>query len=101
MKRCTGLLLVALLAAVPAMARSPLLEKGERQAVVEKIGDLLTANYVFPDRAVTAKARISSALAAGDYDDITDPTTFAKRLTADLQSVTHDKHMDVRAASGG
>jgi hypothetical protein len=93
--------LVALLVCVPAMAQSALLEKDERQAVVEKVGDLLTVNYVFPDRAALAKAKIASALAAGDYDELTDPTTFARRLTADLQSVTHDKHVKVFAASGG
>src|SRR4051812_27969683 len=101
MERCTSLLLITLLVALPARAQSALLEKGERETVVEKVGALLTENYVFPDRAATAKAKIASALAAGDYDDITDPKSFAQRLTADLRSVTHDKHVEVRAASGG
>jgi len=100
MKRRTSLLLVTLLTAGSAMAQSTSLEKGEKQAVVEKVGDMLTANYVFPDRAALAKARITGALAAGDYDAIADPSTFAQRLTADLQSVTHDKHMRVFTASG-
>jgi len=100
MKRYTCLLLIALFAAIPAVAQNALLEKGEKEAVVEKIGDLLTVNYVFPDRAALAKAKIASALAAGDYDGIMDSTTFAQRLTADLQTVTHDKHMRVFAGLG-
>jgi hypothetical protein len=100
MKRFTSLLLVTLLSAGHAMAQGTSLEKGEKEAVVEKVGDLLTVNYVFPDRAALAKAKITAALTAGDYDEIADPSTFAQRLTADLQSVTHDKHMRVFTASG-
>jgi hypothetical protein len=99
MRRHTCLLLVTLLAAAPAMAQSALLEKGEREAVVEKIGDLLTVNYIFPDRAALAKAEIASVLAAGNYDEITDPKTFAQQLTADLQTVTHDKHVELLVTS--
>ena len=66
------------------MAQSALLEKGERKAVVDKVGDLLTANYIFPDRAAVAKAKIASARAAGDYEELADPAAFAKRLTADV-----------------
>src|SRR5277367_5770828 len=89
----------SLLTAGPAMAQSTSLEKGEKEAVDEKVGDLFTVNYVFPDRAALAKAKITGALAAGQYDAIADPSTFAQRLTADLQSVTHDKHMRVFTAS--
>ncbi len=69
--------------------------QAEKRAVVEKAGVLLTANYIFPDRAGAAKAKIDAALAAGDYDSITAPDAFAEKLTSDLQSVTHDKHVRV------
>jgi hypothetical protein len=82
------------------MPQTALLERSEKAAVIEKIGDLLTVNYVFPDRAALAKSRIANALVAGDYDGMADPAAFAKRLTADLQSVTHDKHMQVSVVSG-
>jgi hypothetical protein len=96
-----SLLLVALLMCIPAMAQNAALSSSEKQAVVGKIGDLLTVNYVFPDRAALAKAKFASALAAGEYDGITDATAFAQRLTADLQSVTHDKHMRVLSGLNG
>jgi hypothetical protein len=99
MKPHTCLLLVTLLAGVPAMAQSQLVAKGERREVVKKIGDLLTVNYIFPDRAAVAKTTIASTLAAGDYDEIADPAAFAKRLTADLRTTTHDKHLEVLVTS--
>lgn len=89
------LLFASLLATGPALALGTALDKGEKEAVVRKVGELLTMSYVFPDRAALAKARIAAELAAGDYDAITDPVSFAQRLTADLQSVTRDKHMEV------
>lgn len=77
-----------------AAARQPL-GQAEKRAVVEKAGWLLTANYIFPERAAAAKAKIDAALAAGDYDSITALDAFAEKLTSDLQSVTHDKHVRV------
>jgi hypothetical protein len=98
--RChTCLLLYTLLAAVPAAAQSALLEKGEREAVIDKIGELLTVNYIFPDRAGLAKAELARGLAAGEYDEITDPSVFAERLTTDLRTITHDKHVGVAVTS--
>ena len=99
--RChTLLLLVTLVVSAPAMAQGALLDKGEREEVVERMGDLLTINYIFPDRAVLAKAQLASALAAGDYDGIADPTAFAQRLTDDLQAVIHDKHVQAHISLG-
>jgi hypothetical protein len=93
---------VAFMLGIPGWAQSPPvasavqpLDQAEKRAVVDKAGELVIANYIFPDRAAEAKAKIDAALAAGDYDSITAPDAFAAKLTADLQSVTHDKHMRV------
>ena len=91
-KHIALLLLISLMAA-PAWAQ--VLDKTERQAVVTRAGELLTERYIFPDRAEQAKVRINQALTNGDYETITDPASFAAKLTSDLQSVTHDKHMRV------
>ena len=95
MKRLACLLILAL--TLPASAQTPpaALDTAEKRAAVEKAGELLTANYIFPDRAAEAKTKIDAALAAGDYNAIDTPQAFADKLTADLQSVTHDKHMRV------
>jgi hypothetical protein len=91
--RIAFLVLTALAAGTPALPQT--LDRAERQAVITRAGELLIERYVFPNRAEQAKAKIAQALAAGEYDGIADPKEFAIRLTSDLQSVTHDKHMQV------
>jgi len=93
---------VALLFAMPSRAQMPSLatapqplDQTVKRAVIEKAGELLTANYIFPDRAAEAKAKLDAALAAGEYESVTTPEAFAQKLTSDLQSVTHDKHVRV------
>lgn len=81
----------------PVAAAAPPLNQVEKRAVVEKAGELLTANYIYPERAAEAKAKLDAAFRAGEYEAITTPEAFAKKLTSDLQSVTHDKHLHVVA----
>ena len=68
-----------------------------RRAVIGEIAKLMTEEYVFPDVGLRAANVLSQHLAAGDYDAITDPRAFARRLTEDLDAVTHDKHLRVRS----
>jgi C-terminal processing protease CtpA/Prc len=77
-KRYTSPLLVALLMASHAMAQRTPLEKSEKEEVVETVANILTVNYVYPDRAALAKIKITDAMAAGDYEGIADPSTFAR-----------------------
>jgi hypothetical protein len=93
MKHLMRCLFALALVATPASAQP--LDKSEMQAIVTRAGELLAAQYVYPDRARAAQAKITEALAAGDYDHITDPAIFAGRLTYDLGSVLHDKHVRV------
>jgi len=96
-------LILALLVAVTAIAtptaygQTPAapFDNAAKRDIVTKVGAALTINYIFPDRAEQAKAKIEGALSTGAYDSITDPTAFTTRLTEDLQSVTHDKHVRV------
>jgi hypothetical protein len=67
-----------------------------KQQSVKKISKLLDENYVFPDMAKKMGDLIKQNLAAGSYDSIDDPMKFAETLTADLQSVSKDKHIRVR-----
>ena len=46
-------------------------DKAVKQEVVTKTGAAITDRYIYPDRALQAKAKIDAALAAGDYDAIT------------------------------
>jgi hypothetical protein len=57
---------------------------------------LVELYYVFPDKGANAAALLRERLAAGVYKGIEDPAALAAALTADLQSVTKDRHMRVR-----
>jgi C-terminal processing protease CtpA/Prc len=63
--------------------------------VIEEALALLSANYVFPDRAAAAAEAIRRRRAAGEYDGLGDEA-LAARLTADLYEVCADRHLRVR-----
>jgi len=79
----------------PVAASAQNFNQAQKREVVEKAGELLTANYVFPERALAAKARLDAALKAGEYENLATPEAFAERLTSDLRVVTHDGHLRV------
>ena len=68
----------------------------EKAQVLDSLVEHLRAEYVFPDVAETIAKAIAEKRAAGAYDSIGDADVFAKRLTEDLQRVSHDKHLRVR-----
>ena len=62
---------------------------------IDSIGNQLKANYIFPEVADKMVAALESNLKKGNYKSITDAQEFANRLTEDLQSISHDKHLRV------
>jgi hypothetical protein len=93
-----GLLLAAAMLPVSAQtsaAASPL-DDAVRAEVVAKAAEALRTRYVFPDAGEAAARRIESQLAVGAYSTL-DTQSFAATMTADLQSVTKDRHMRVHA----
>jgi hypothetical protein len=102
MKRRIGVvagLLAAVLLAGSAAAQTPPtvapMDAATRKAAVTKAAEMLRTRYVFIDKGEEAAKKIEAELAAGSYDSLSEPWAFAQKLTADLQSVTHDKHMRV------
>ena len=96
----TGLcacLAVSAVAQDDAPEAAPPVDAAERQAVVQRMGEQLVENYVFPDVAEKVAAHVKAELTAGAYDEITDAEAFADALTEAARSVSHDKHMRVRA----
>ena len=71
----------------------------DRNAAIDALVRELTALYVFPAKATEAGAAVRAHAAAGRYDSITSAQAFAETLTRDLQQVTRDKHLRVRAAA--
>lgn len=72
-----------------------------KEASIEKIGELVNENYVFPDVAKSTATHLKKKLQEGRFAGDTDLIAFARSLTEEVQSVNHDKHMRVRAGSPG
>jgi C-terminal processing protease CtpA/Prc len=64
--------------------------------VVEAAAKQLEERYVFPDVGKNCGDHIKARLASGAYDAIADREAFARKLTDELQSISHDRHMRVR-----
>ncbi len=82
--------------ALRAQAPEAPLTAADRAAAVARIAEVLDARYVSQEQGVAAGRHVQEQLAAGAYDALGDADAFAARLTADLQSVAHDRHLRVR-----
>lgn len=89
---------VLFLSGVPAQDAPAGLTAAGKAAVVNTLADLLKEKYVFPETALKMGDLIRKNLASGAYGAIESPDEFARRLTEDLDSVGHDKHMRVSYA---
>ncbi|MEJ2004117.1 MAG: S41 family peptidase, partial [Cyclobacteriaceae bacterium] len=89
----TGLLLAVLLTGFSCSHSQTSVRN--HTTVVERINDLMTSYYVFPDIARETAAHLNACLDAGLFDQISSTEELADRLTAEVQSVNHDKHMRV------
>lgn len=81
----------ALRAAQPA---SPIDGK-ERTAVVTRIGEMLEEDYIFPDKAAAMNKELLRLLEEGYYDKFDDGHEFARAISRDLHSISHDRHLNV------
>jgi C-terminal processing protease CtpA/Prc len=59
----------------------------------------LNDQYVFPETAKKMEADLRERLKKNEYDQITSAKALGEKLTADLQSVSKDKHLRVRYSS--
>jgi len=78
-----------------AVGQAQTLDSHQQAEVVNKNADMLKANYVFPEVGSQAGQFIQTQLSHGVYAKSTSASDFGEKLTADLQSITHDKHMRV------
>jgi hypothetical protein len=84
----------------PEQPVGPLTAAARREAL-ERLYRLVERVYVMPDTAQMITAHLRERAAAGAYDDLTERADLAAVLTADLQAVNGDRHLYVRADSGG
>lgn len=67
-----------------------------RKEVIDNLLKRLNDAYIFPDTAAKMERAVRERLDKGEYDKLTSAKQFAERLTADVQEVSHDKHLRVR-----
>jgi hypothetical protein len=89
-------LLAALLS---APAAGQVFDSEARAAVIDRIGELLVENYVFPETAEQCSQHLHELWEEGELD-FSDTNVFAEAVTRELQSVSKDKHMRVRPGGG-
>lgn len=70
-----------------------------RTETVQRLAKLLKAYYVFPETGTAMADLLRKNLADGVYDSVTDARALADRLTSELQGISHDKHLRIRADS--
>lgn len=71
-----------------------------RTEVIEGAIKALTDAYVYPEVAKKMEQAIRYRVQQKEYDNLTDAMDFARKLTADLQEVSHDKHLRVVLSEG-
>lgn len=74
------------------------ISQAQRDALIEQVSELLDEIYVFPDVAEQMKTLVSEKNTNGDYRSLDQLLDFTEQLTADLQSISHDRHLHVYPA---
>jgi len=78
---------------INASSQDSKLTKAEISTAVDSLSANLNRIYVFPDKAKEMSNLIQKNLKDGKYDMLTNPMEFSDRITADLISVSNDKHL--------
>jgi hypothetical protein len=81
-----------------AITQPPPIDEKTQTLIIDSACTALNEYYVFPDVAKNMEKLIRANLKSGKYKNITNVSEFSERLTTDLQSVSHDKHLRVRPA---
>ena len=97
--RACAFQLLAVLFIAPAAGQQPQrdlpIDEVIRTSVIERLLSRVEAGYVIPEAAQIAIRNLRTAQASGDYKEVGTARRFAERLTSDLRSATHDKHVSV------
>jgi retinol-binding protein 3 len=88
--------LVPALAGAQTSGQIPRVDAVSRAAIIEAIAADIDTIYVFPDVAAQMIDYLRGRQKGGAYDGLGDVVSFTDRLTSDLQSISHDRHLNVR-----
>jgi len=71
------------------------LTAAERGELVEKVCKEIERLYPFEELGGKTRDGIRERLRSGAYDEVTSPDAFAARVTADMEDLSGDKHLDL------
>jgi C-terminal processing protease CtpA/Prc len=72
------------------------IDNKHKMKVLQKIDSLLETKYVLPEMAKKYAVEFKKKYESGNYKSYTNSKEFADQVTADLISITNDKHIDLR-----
>jgi C-terminal processing protease CtpA/Prc len=94
----SGLLFMACSASKESILKD--IDSAEKQIVINKICDVVTSEYVFPDIAEKCVNRLKEKISHDEYKRISNPRGFAIKVAEDLQAISKDKHFRVQVSFG-
>ena len=86
---------LTLITARPATAQPQALGEPQQRIIIDKAVELVTANYVFPEKAAAVAQALARHAAAGKYAPLTKLDDFLEALNSDMQAAGTDKHLQV------
>jgi tetratricopeptide (TPR) repeat protein len=81
---------------VQAQQQKCLTDRAYKKSILEKVDSLIRDKYVIAEKAGTYADEFRKTYASGVYDSLVDARRFGDRVTAELQTITHDKHNTFR-----
>lgn len=80
----------------PSLVRADALNAEQRETALTEICTVIAENYVFTELRAPLIERLQAGQTAGRYD-VTEPANFVALVNEDLQDVSHDGHLYLRA----
>ncbi|MEM6893821.1 MAG: S41 family peptidase [Bacteroidota bacterium] len=96
MFRCKGILVFLLVLKSAVFHAQKTISNDEKRTIIERIKELIDANYVLVDRVEGINRALDNMHNKGKYTSITDFKTFAEVLSNDLIAISKDKHFLVQ-----
>lgn len=87
--------LITSLICINAAAQENHVTKEYREQTIQKLSQLMNDDYVFPEIAKSTGEHLAMQLDNGHFDQFDNDESFAKALTASVQSINKDKHMRI------
>jgi hypothetical protein len=95
MTRATVFVCALLAAGQSGQAPAPSLDATFIASTIDALGAVITREYIDPDVAERADARLRQALADRRYATATTADALARMVNGDMYQITHDKHLVV------